>query len=102
MGATGSRTRPRQLLTNPAAGLTQSGLIGTVVAHLNTFGNSLVGKYRGPDGAVAQLRPLPPSAMTVELRNGVPLYTYVDPFSGRRPTLLAADGDLPEVIEAAV
>jgi phage portal protein BeeE len=64
-----------ELLRNPAPAVTQAGLIGTVVAHLNTHGNAFVGKYRDAAGQVAQLGCLPPSAMTVELKGGRPVYT---------------------------
>src|SRR4051812_45556839 len=38
--------RTAELLRNPAPAVTQSGLIGQIVAHLNTHGNCFLGKYR--------------------------------------------------------
>jgi HK97 family phage portal protein len=73
------------LLRNPAPSVTQSGLVGTLVAHLNLFGNAFLGKFRGPDGSVAQLGCLRPDSMQVEMKGGRPIYTY-QAWDGTRTT----------------
>jgi HK97 family phage portal protein len=79
-----------RLLNNPAPSVTQSGLIGQIVAHLNLWGNAFVGKYKRGD-VIDQLWCLPPSNVTVELKSGQPTYTYVDPTLGTRSMLTTSD-----------
>jgi phage portal protein BeeE len=54
------------LLRNPAPGVTQSSLVGTIVCHLNTHGNCWLGKFKDGDGKVTALGCLPPSSVTIE------------------------------------
>jgi HK97 family phage portal protein len=78
--------RITDLIDRPSPAATTSNLIGTVMAHLNLYGNAYVGKFRGPDGTVAQLVPLNPSAVTVFVEGGTPLYTYMSPDGVQRLT----------------
>jgi HK97 family phage portal protein len=70
--------RLADLIAQPSPGNVTANLIGTCAAHLATWGNCYVGKYRGPDGAVVQLAPLNPAGMLVELVAGNPRYTFAD------------------------
>lgn len=79
-----------ELLRRPAPAVTQSGLIGQLVTHLNLYGNAFLGLYRD-GGEIAQLGLLHPDTMSVEVKGGRPLYTYADPVSGARQTLTTAD-----------
>jgi HK97 family phage portal protein len=89
----GSRERYQgriaELLERPAPAVTQANLIGQVVAHLNTWGNAYVGKFRDGD-RITQLALLAPDRVQVELVAGEPRYVYVDP-RGRRSTLTTRD-----------
>ena len=62
------------LLSRPAEAVTQSGLIGQLVAHLQLHGNAYVGKFRGSDGQVDQLALLAPDLVTPRLVAGRPRY----------------------------
>jgi len=64
------------LLDRPAPATSQANLIGQTVAHLNTWGNAYVGKWRNDGGRIVQLALLPPDRVTVELKAGVPRYTF--------------------------
>ena len=70
--------RIADLIAKPAPASTSANLIGTVVAHLNLYGNAFIGKYRSAAGIVEQLVPLDPASVTVELDGGVPIYTLMD------------------------
>ena len=85
------RSRTADLLDRPAPSVTQAGLVGQIVSQLATWGNCWLGKFRDEDGRIEQLFPLPPSAVTVELKGGVPIYTFTDPATGRQTTHTAAD-----------
>lgn len=65
-----------ELLEHPSPAQTASGLLGTVMVHLLTFGNAYLGLYRGADGGIEQLAPLDPERVTVELRAGRVTYRY--------------------------
>lgn len=67
--------RVARLLSAPMPGMTQGGLVASVVAHLQLWGNAYVAKYR-EGGAVAQLGLLDPSQMSVVVRGGEPFYRY--------------------------
>lgn len=69
-----STGRLAELLERPAPGVTTSSFIGTVMAHLLLHGNCYVGKYRDEAGRIAQLGPLDPRQIRVELVRGVPVY----------------------------
>jgi HK97 family phage portal protein len=63
-----------QLLDRPAPGVTQSGLVGTTVAHLATRGNAYWGKYRDADGRIAQLGAIDPTCVQVVIERGQPVF----------------------------
>ncbi|MEJ7894671.1 MAG: phage portal protein [Solirubrobacteraceae bacterium] len=67
--------RLADLLERPSPGATTANLVGTIVAHLNLFGNAYLGKYRDARGTVTQVAPLHPAAVTVKLDAGQPRYT---------------------------
>jgi HK97 family phage portal protein len=67
-----------ELLQRPAPATTQAGLVGQIVAHLNTYGNAYLGKFRR-DGALDQLALLAPDRVQPEIRGGRPLYTLTGP-----------------------
>jgi HK97 family phage portal protein len=72
--------RLASLLANPAPGITQADLVGTLVGHLNVWGNAYLGKYRSSDQVpVEQIAPIHPATITVGLVNGQPIYTLVRP-----------------------
>ena len=71
------------LLRSPAPATTQSALLGQVMAHLQLYGNSYLGKYKDADGKVEQLGLLHPERVTVELRAGQPVYAVLDGRGGR-------------------
>jgi HK97 family phage portal protein len=77
---------PTPLLRTPAPAVTGSSLIATTVAHLATTGDAFLGVFRDQDGIAAQLAPLDPSQIVVEILGGLPLYVYTDP-TGRQMTL---------------
>jgi HK97 family phage portal protein len=79
------------LLRQPAPAVTQANFVGQIVAHLNLHGNAFCGKYKGADGTITQLGLLPPNAMTIELKGGVPLYTFTHPTTGKRDVLTTGD-----------
>jgi HK97 family phage portal protein len=78
--------RITDLIARPSPAATTSNLVGTVMAHLQLFGNSYLGKFRAPDGTVGQLVPLNPTAVTVFVEGGTPLYTYMSPDGVQRLT----------------
>ena len=67
-----------ELLRRPAPATTLAALVGTIVAHLATYGNSYVGKVKAPEGQVVQLITLAPDRVIPEVRAGVPIWTYTD------------------------
>jgi HK97 family phage portal protein len=67
--------RLADLLSNPAPGVTQVDLIGTLMAHLNLFGNAFIGKYRDENGVITAIGAIHPATVTVSLRAGEPIYT---------------------------
>jgi len=71
------------LLRSPAPATTQSALLGQVMAHLQLYGNSYLGKWKDAAGKVEQLGLLHPERITVELRAGQPVYTVLDGRGGR-------------------
>lgn len=74
--------RTAQLLRNPAPAVTQAGLVGQMVAHLNLHGNCYVGKYRDGDGRIEQLGCSP--------RTGLPLRSKAGCRCTRFATTMAA------------
>jgi HK97 family phage portal protein len=64
------------LLQRPAPAVTQSNLVGSMVASLACAGNVFVGKFRDGDGQIAQAGVLPPGSVTVQIVGGEPLYRY--------------------------
>jgi HK97 family phage portal protein len=74
--------RTADLLERPSDTATQANLIGTIVEHLNLWGNAYVGKYRDPAGAVSALVAIPPTFVQVELRNGVVIFTVTAATTG--------------------
>jgi HK97 family phage portal protein len=77
------------LLTRPAPGSTQSALIGSIMAHLNLYGNAYIGKFRRA-GSIVQLGLLHPDAIVPEVVAGEPRYSY-SPGRGERQTLTSRD-----------
>jgi HK97 family phage portal protein len=77
---------PQPLVARPAPAVNGSAMIATLVAHLAASGDAFVGIFRDDEGAVAQLGPLDPSMMTVEIVGGMPFYTYTSP-DGRQQVL---------------
>jgi len=82
--------RTADLLRTPAPAVTQAGLVGQMVAHLNLHGNAYLGKFKDPEGRVEQLALLAPDRVRPELRGGLPLYTVRDD-RGRQTTHTGAD-----------
>src|SRR4051794_14002640 len=64
--------RLADLLQRPAPGTTTANLVGTLVAHLNLWGNAYVGKFRDGRGTVTQLAPLHPASVTPKIVGGEP------------------------------
>lgn len=65
------------LLRRPSPSLTQAALLAQVMTHLCLHGEAFVGKWRDPNGEVAQLAPLPPDAIAVEqIVGGEAQFTY--------------------------
>ena len=79
-GRTRHEGRLADLLSRPAPGATQANLIGTAMAHLQLHGNCFIGKFRDSDGRMQQLALLHPDRVTVELRDGRPVYAVNDGF----------------------
>lgn len=64
-----------QLLHRPAPNLTQAAFISTVMAHLASWGNAFVAKYRQrPGSGVQQLGIIHPRRVSVGLKNGEPQF----------------------------
>jgi HK97 family phage portal protein len=78
------------LLDRPAPAVTQANLVAQIVAHLNLYGNSFIGKFRNGAGRVEQLACLHPARVVPELRGGLPFYTVTGP-KGERSTHGPAD-----------
>lgn len=72
-----------ELLRRPSPTQTRSGLMGTLMAHLQIHGNAYVGLYRGADGGIEQLALMPPERMAVELRAGRLHYEFTDQHGAR-------------------
>lgn len=70
--------RIADLLERPAPAMTQAGLIGQTVAHLNLYGNAYLGKFRR-NGELDQLALLQPDRVQPEIRAGQPIYTVTGP-----------------------
>jgi HK97 family phage portal protein len=66
------------LLTKPSPTLTAPALVAQLVQHLVTHGECFIGKVR-PGGPIEALVPLAPDRMQVEVKRGVPVYTYYSP-----------------------
>ncbi len=71
--------RLADLLRRPAPATTTANLTGTLMAHLNLFGNAYLGKYRDERGTVVQLAPLHPATVTPKLVGGEPRYVRMLP-----------------------
>jgi len=69
--------RLADLLQRPAPGTTTASFVGTLVAHLNLFGDGFVAKYRDARGTVAQLGLLHPSTVQARIVAGEPRYTLM-------------------------
>jgi len=67
------------LLSSPAPGTTQAGLIGQVMCHLQLDGNAYAGKFRDSDGQVTQLALLHPDRVRAEIVAGEPRYHVTGP-----------------------
>ena len=78
------------LLRRPAPGVTQAGLVGQLVAHLNLFGNAYVAKGRNADGEVEALWLLAPERVVPRVLGGLPFWDYTDG-QGRPVTLTQQD-----------
>ena len=78
------------LLDRPAPTVTGANLVAQTMAHLNLHGEAFVGLFSNPAGDVEQLVLLPPDRVTVELKAGLPLFTYTDG-SGQPRTLSERD-----------
>jgi len=89
-GRTRHEGRLSDLLRRPAPGSTTANLLGTLMAHLQLYGNAFVGKFRDADGHIAELGLLHPDRVTVELRDGRLVYTVNDGF-GRQSEHGVAD-----------
>lgn len=63
------------LLSRPAPAVTQSALIGQLMAHVTLWGSAYLGKFRDGQGRVDQLALLHPDRVTPELKGGRPIYT---------------------------
>jgi HK97 family phage portal protein len=84
-------TRVAALLKRPSPGTTLTSMIGTIMAHLNLWGNAYIGKYRQL-GMITALGVIPPDQIVVELIDGEPVYTYSPPWTGGMlQTLTRAD-----------
>lgn len=77
-GRTRADGRLSDLLRRPAPGSTQANLIGTAMAHLQLYGNCFIGKFRDSNGRIAELAPLHPDRVAVELRDGRLVYIVND------------------------
>jgi HK97 family phage portal protein len=78
-----------RLLDRPAPAVTQSNLVGQLVAHLALHGEAFIALYRDVDGRVAQLGLLPPNLVSVEVTGGVPVYKWADELG--RPVAATTD-----------
>lgn len=68
-------TLAARVIENPSPVTRQGVLMGTVMAHLQGWGNAFIAKYRGPGGAVEQLGVIQPHRVVVSVTAGEPLYT---------------------------
>jgi len=86
----GSRERyfgaPADRLQRPSAWQRQGDLVGQIVAHLNTYGNAYIGKYRDAEDRVASLGLLDPERVTPEIRDSEPVFGFAD-IQGRQMVL---------------
>jgi HK97 family phage portal protein len=78
------------LLERPGPGTSQADLVSSLMAHLATFGNAYVGKYR-EDGEVSQLGLLDPDRVRPELESGRLRYRYTP---GNGPQRMLTQSDL--------
>jgi HK97 family phage portal protein len=67
------------VLDRPAPGVTQPAFVTQLISALALWGETFVGKYRNPDGSLAQLGVLPPDRMEVEIVGGQPRFKYHQP-----------------------
>jgi HK97 family phage portal protein len=65
-----------ELLREPMPGVTQASFVMALMSHLVLWNECFIGKYRGPDGTVAELEALPPDRVRVEIIGNRPRYTY--------------------------
>lgn len=79
------------LLREPMPGVSQPAFVAQLVAHLALWGEAFVGKYRAPDGSLAQLGLLPPDSIEVEIVGGEPRYKYHRPGDGKVVDRLTRD-----------
>lgn len=63
------------LLERPAPAVTTANLVGTLMAHLTTWGNGYLAKYRDENGVIEQLGLLDPARVQVRIERGTPVYT---------------------------
>lgn len=62
------------LLRRPSPTMTPSALWGTVMAHLQGWGNAFIAKFRAPGGLVVQLGVIHPSRVSVSVVAGEPRF----------------------------
>ncbi len=67
------------ILDRPAPGVTQPAFVAQLIAALALWGETFVGKYRAPDGSLAQLGVLAPDLIEVEIVGGQPRFKYHQP-----------------------
>lgn len=69
----------KALLDRPAPATSQANLVSSTVAALAMRGNAYWGKFRGPDGSIAQLAAIPPDRVSVKLAGpgAEPIYTLL-------------------------
>jgi HK97 family phage portal protein len=70
----GDDQRLAALLRIPSPGSTSADLFGLMMVYLNLYGNAYVGKFRGPDGEVAQLALIHPDRVVPETRGSTLVY----------------------------
>ena len=81
-----------RLLERPAPGATQAGLVGSILAHLNLYGNAYIGKFRAAgEDEIEQLALIHPDLIVVSLERGEPVYNYSPPDRGRTVRLTTRD-----------
>lgn len=81
--------RAVELLERPGPGTVQANLLGTVMAHLQLWGNAYIGKVR-QGGEIRQLIALEPDRVVPEVKDGRLRFNYTAP-AGRRQVLTERD-----------